>query len=250
MPSFFRRQNLPALAYKYTPPVDNSLPTVVFCGGYRSDMEGTKAIYLEEQCKARGQGYLRFDYRGHGASEGLFEEGLIGQWSQDATDIINHCIDGDFVIVGSSMGGWIGLKQALAFDGSNRLKGFIGIAAAPDFTKDMFENRFTDQQRKELLEDGVTYLPNDYSDEPYIVKREFHEDGNANLILTKDQRLSCPVYLLQGTDDKDVPWQTAEKIKHVFGLSDENVIYIEGGDHRLSAPDQLAVLWQSVQKCD
>jgi len=244
--NYLKRDGKPSLAYVYSQGRDANLPVIMFCGGYRSDMEGTKALFLEEQCKARGQGYLRFDYSGHGASEGEFEALTISDWRDDALDIFHALVDQPVVIVGSSMGGWIALLVALRLQDNDVLRGVVGLAAAPDFTEEMFHDRLDAAQQAALMEDGIVYVPNDYSDEPYAFTRAFYEDGKNNLILTGKQALSCPLTLIQGLADKDVPWQTAVKIAEVFGVADEDVVFIEGGDHRLSSPDQLATLWDRV----
>lgn len=244
--SFLQRSDGPALAYHFYEGENPALPTVLFCGGYRSDMDGTKALFLEEQCRARGQAFVRFDYSGHGRSEGVFEACVIGDWYEDALAVFKALINGPVVIVGSSMGGWIGLLLALQLDEAGVVHRFIGIAAAPDFTEDMFHTRLNGAQQKQLLEDGLVYVPNDYSDEPYAFTRAFYEDGKQHLVLNAPRRLSCPVTLLQGADDIDVPPSTAYAICACFGLPDEAVVLIEGGDHRLSAPDQLDILKRCV----
>jgi pimeloyl-ACP methyl ester carboxylesterase len=247
MMKFLERLNKPKLAYVKVEAVDSRFPVVMFCGGYRSDMEGTKALYLEEQCKARGQGYVRFDYSGHGQSGGVFEDLTISDWLEDVLDVFAALVNGPVVIVGSSMGGWIVLLMALRLQESGLVRGLVGLAAAPDFTEEMFYDRLDEAQQKALMEDGIVYVPNDYSDEPYAFTRAFYEDGKRNLVLNKKRSLRHPVKLIQGMADKDVPWQTAMAIKDCFGLSDADVILIEGGDHRLSAPEQLAVLWDITQ---
>lgn len=244
--NYFKRDQKPSLAYVYSRGEDESLPIVMFCGGYRSDMDGTKAVFLEAQCRARGQGYLRFDYSGHGASEGEFEALTISDWRDDALAVFEELVDRPVVIVGSSMGGWIALLMARALTGRDVLRGVVGIAAAPDFTEEMFHQRLSAAQQVELIEAGIVYVGNDYSDEPYAFTRAFYEDGKRNLVLTEAQSLLCDLVLLQGRADKDVPWQTAVKIQQVYGLGDEAVVFIEGGDHRLSSPEQLDILWGVV----
>ena len=246
MTDYLTRAGKPSLAYVYKKGEAKDLPTVMFCGGYRSDMEGTKALFLQDQCAAIGQGYLRFDYTGHGHSQGVFEDCTISDWRDDALDIFKALIDGPVIIVGSSMGGWIALLLALALKESGHVKGVIGLAAAPDFTEDMFA-RLTPPQQKELMDQGVLYVPNDYSDIPYTYTKALYEDGKTNLLLTRSQNLNAPLHLIQGQKDIDVPPQTAARIAEVFGLAESDVTYIDDGDHRLSSPDQLAVLWGVVE---
>lgn len=246
--NYFKRHTKPSLAYIYSQGANTSLPAVIFCGGYRSDMTGTKAQFLEEQCKAAGQTYLRFDYSGHGQSEGDFECLTISDWKQDALDITQHLLkDTPIIIVGSSMGGWIALLMALHLQNTPSLRGIIGLAAAPDFTEDMFHTRLNADQQATLLQNGVVYVPNDYSDQPYAFTRAFYEDGKLNLVLQTPQKLPCPVKLIQGRADKDVPWQTALAIQKAFSLPEADITFIEDGDHRLSAPHQLTILWEKVK---
>jgi pimeloyl-ACP methyl ester carboxylesterase len=246
---YLERTGKPRLAYVYTPAegAGASYPVVMFLGGYRSDMNGTKALYLEEKCAARGQAYLRFDYSGHGQSAGTFDEGTIGSWMNDALDVLDHvAADAPVVLVGSSMGGWISLLVARARAGTGRIKGLVGIAAAPDFTEDIYA-RLSDAQKAEMRETGRTAVPNDYSDTPYTYTQAFYDDGKAHLLLRGDQRLSHPVRLIQGMLDNDVPWETAVKIRDVYGLAQEDVIFVEDGDHRLSRPEDLVLIDREVQ---
>lgn len=241
-----RPHNLPRLAYRKFDG-DADLPTVLFLPGFKSDMEGSKAIYLEEQCKARGQSFIRFDYSGHGVSDGDFAEGTIGSWLDDALAIIDELADGSVILVGSSMGGWVSLLAA--HERPERVAGLIGIAAAPDFTKDMQAARLSDQQMQEIEEQGYTELPNDYSDEPYIITKALIEDGNQRCLLDTEMPLQMPVRLVQGMKDADVEWQKAHRIKNA--ITDENkdveVILVEEGDHRLSEPDQLELIDNQVE---
>jgi len=164
-PHILKRPNKPDIAYIYTPPAGKgaALPQVIFLGGFKSDMAGTKAVYLEEQCKARGQGYLRLDYSGHGYSGGKFEDGTIGSWKNDALAVIDHLQLRDVILVGSSMGGWISLIMTV--QRPDLVKAVIGIAAAPDFTDDMWFNRLDDKLRAEITLNGKVAIPNDYSDD-------------------------------------------------------------------------------------
>lgn len=247
-PAFLRCEGAPALAYQRFAPENASGPTVVFLGGFRSDMQGSKALYLGDVCRARQQPFLRFDYRGHGQSEGLFEEGCIGLWLQDALRVIDELTQGPLVLVGSSMGGWIGLLVARAR--LARVKGFIGIAAAPDFTKEMSAS-LSDEQRAVVAREGVIRIPNHYSDDPYVITKLLLDDGPAHYLLENPLELRIPVRLLQGMKDEDVPWQTAFRIKNALadgGHDDAEVLLIEEGNHRLSRPEDLALLDAQVQR--
>lgn len=237
MSEFLSRENAPKLAYVATDG-DDSFPTVMFLGGFRSDMEGTKAIYLEEQCKRRKQKYVRFDYRGHGKSEGIFEESCISEWAQDAIDILDQCTSGPVILVGSSMGGWISLLAAI--EKPDRVKAIVGLAAAPDFTQWM-EAGMDESQKNSLEKEGFFALPNDY-DEPYIITKKLLEDGRQRSLLQGEIKIDIPVRLIQGMKDTDVEWQTAHRIKNAITGDDVEVILLENADHRLSDPDQLSVL--------
>jgi pimeloyl-ACP methyl ester carboxylesterase len=190
---------------------------------------------------------LRFDYRGHGQSEGAFEDGCIGLWFQDALRVIDTLTQGPLVLAGSSMGGWIGLLVARARP--ERVQGFVGIAAAPDFTKDIGAT-LDDAQKEIIRRDGVIRVPNHYSDDPYVISKLLLEDGPAHYVLEKPLALRLPVRLLQGMKDEDVPWQTAFRIKNALadaGHEDAEVLLVEDGDHRLSRPEDLSLLDAQVR---
>lgn len=249
---YLERPGKPKLAYRYTPGVDgrggnegNDLPLVMFCGGYRSDMNGTKAVYFEEQCAARGQGYVRFDYGGHGDSEGEFAEGTIGAWAEDARDILDHVASGPVIVVGSSMGGWMALLLAKAR--AEKIRGVVGIAAAPDFTEDIFA-RLTADQQAEVMSAGFVAVPNDYSDEPYHYTKAFYEEAKAHLLLGHAQEIDFPIRLVQGKRDLDVPWQMAEKIRMHYGEAHVDIVFVDDGDHKLSRPEDLALINGEIMK--
>jgi pimeloyl-ACP methyl ester carboxylesterase len=228
------------LAYVKTPPQETAkaMPWVVFLGGFKSDMTGTKAIFLEQHCRARGIGFVRFDYTGHGASEGRFEDGTISQWTEDAQDILDNIVDGDAVLVGSSMGGWIALNLLLR--NPERIRGVVGIAAAPDFTQGI-EPRMTPEQLQEFYQKGKISAPSAYG-EPYVYTRALIEDGRKNLLLDRQHNITVPLLLLQGMLDDAVPWETALRIRKKFHGPMTDVIIIEDGDHRLSRPQDLESL--------
>ena len=245
-----RNENAPKIAYKKTEPAEgNEMPTVVFMTGFKSDMEGGKAQYLEQQCKNRGQGYIRFDYSGHGVSGGKFEDGTIGSWMSDALDVIDTLTEGPVILVGSSMGGWISLLTAL--ERPEKVAGVVGIAAAPDFTDDMaYGERLNAAQKTELETQGYTELPNDYSDEPYIITKALVEDGNKRKLLDKEINITVPVRLVQGMKDADVEWQKAHRIKNAITSSnnDVKVILVEDGDHRMSRDEDMALIDAQVRE--
>lgn len=226
------------LAYAHT---EGDGPCVVFLSGYRSDMEGTKAVHLEAWAAARGQAFLRLDYSGHGMSGGIFEQGCIGDWSADAEAVIRAVTAGPVVLVGSSMGGWIGCILSRRLE----MAGFVGIAAAPDFTEDGFWSGFSEEQRRAVMDEGGVRVPSDYED-PYVVTRKLIEDGRRNLVLRHPLPMTCPVRLLQGTEDSAVSRETAWRLlDHIEG-PDVRLTLVKGADHRFSSQACLAVIEAAV----
>ncbi len=219
-------------------------PDIMFLGGFRSDMEGTKALYLEDWAQARGHGFVRFDYSGHGVSDGRFEDGCIGDWAADARAVLDQLTVGPQILVGSSMGGWMALLLARAVP--ERVAGLVGIAAAPDFTEDSMWANATDAQRATLMREGRIEMPSDYSDDPYVITRRLIEDGRDHLILRGPLALPMPVRLLQGTADVDVPPAVALRLlDHAVG-ADVRLTLVKGADHRFSTPDCLAMIGDAV----
>ena len=219
-------------------------PGVIFCGGFMSDMTGTKAMALEQFCRARGHGYVRFDYLGHGQSTGRFADGTIGRWTADAVAVIDEVTQGPQVLVGSSMGGWIMLLAALARP--ERIHGLVGVAAAPDFTARMVADEFDDAQRAALARDGEVAITSEYDTRPYVITQALIDDGNENLLLGGAIELTCPVRLLHGMKDDAVPWQTSMKIMDALAGADVTATLVKNGDHRLSEPDDIERLWAAV----
>lgn len=228
------------LAYRRT---EGKKPWVVFLGGFRSDMTGTKAAFLEDWAKVAGQGFLRFDYTGHGSSSGSFREGCVGDWAADAEAAIVQLADGPCVLVGSSMGGWIALLLAQRL---SRLAGLVGIAAAPDFTEDLIWARFSKDQRRDLEEQGFVTEPSAYSDEPDLITKRLIEDGRRRLVLRGPLRLAMPVRLLHGTADEDVPVEMALRLLTRAECSDMQLTLVKGADHRFSTPDCLALITKAI----
>ena len=218
-------------------------PGVVFLGGLMSDMTGTKAIALEDHCRAAGRAYLRFDYLGHGASSGVFTDGTIGRWTEDALAVLDGITQGPQVLVGSSLGGWLMLRVALARP--ERIASLVGIAAAPDFTEAMSAD-LDEDERTRLAHDGVIERPSEYSEQPYRITRALIEDGRDHLVMNGPIDIGCPVRLLQGMRDDAVPWQTAPRIAEHLSSADVVVTLVKDGDHRLSRPADLARLMRTV----
>jgi pimeloyl-ACP methyl ester carboxylesterase len=206
-------------------------PGVVFLGGFKSDMTGTKAVFLESWCQERGRAFLRFDYTGHGQSSGDFLDGCIGDWARDAHDAVTALTEGPQIIVGSSMGGWIALL--LARRAPERVAALVGIAAAPDFTE---------AQRAAIMAEGRLDLPSEYSDEPYVITRRLIEDGREQLVLRTPLLLPFPVRLLQGTADEDVPQERALILLEHLESPDARLQLVKGADHRFSEARELGIL--------
>ncbi len=226
--------------------LDGKGPTVVFFPGFMSDMEGSKALALEAFCREREQAYVRFDYSGHGKSSGDFIDGTIGAWAEDGMAIMDQVTEGPLVLVGSSMGGWIGLLCALAR--KDRVRGYVGLAAAPDFTRDLCWNRYSDEVKATLKRDGVYYEPCDYGDDPYPMTLNLLQEGDNHLLLDSEIGLTCPVRLIQGMRDPDVPPITAQRISDALASEDVVITYVKNGDHRLSTDADLKRLCRVVKE--
>ena len=245
-PEILEREDGAKIAYHLTQGTDQSKPTgVIFCGGLRSDMEGSKALALETWCQDQGRAYLRFDYTGHGQSSGKFEETCIGDWAKDALYVLDTLTEGPQLIVGSSMGGWVSLM--VARDRPERISALVGLAAAPDFTEDLMWEELTPEQRETLMNEGQVAVPNDYDpNEPYIISKLLIEDGKNHLLLRDPLNIQRPVRLIQGMKDADVPWQTALKIQDALVTNDVEIQFVKNGDHRLSEAPDLTRLTRTV----
>lgn len=220
-------------------------PTVVWLGGFRSDMAGTKAQALADWAAAQGRAYVRFDYFGHGESEGDFAEGAITRWREDALAVIDQLTEGPLVLVGSSMGGWISCLVAAVR--AERLKALVLIAPAPDFTEKLMAPEMTSDDLLELAETGVWMRPSDYG-EPYPITRGLLEDGARWSILPGPVNVETPVRILQGGDDPDVPWRHALELAHAIRSRDVVFTLIKDGDHRLSRPPDLDRILAAVEE--
>ena len=219
-------------------------PGIVFLGGFKSDMQGTKALFLQDWAATRGRAFLRFDYSGHGQSSGAFEDGCIGDWATDATALIETLTSGPQILVGSSMGGWISLLIARALP--QRIAGLVGIAAAPDFTVATWAEELTDAQRAEVTATGRTELASGYEDNPYVFTARLFEDGARHQVLDRPLPLPFPTRFLQGTADVDVLPQVALRLlDHATG-PDIRLTMVKDADHRFSSPACLALIAQAV----
>ncbi|SNT68385.1 alpha/beta hydrolase [Amphiplicatus metriothermophilus] len=225
--------------------VEGAGPGVVWLGGFRSDMTGTKASFLADWARRRERTYVRFDYSGHGASDGAFEDGCISDWTADALAVLDGLTAGPQILVGSSMGGWIATLLARARP--ERLAGLVYIAPAPDFTEELFWNSLDEDDRARLEREGRLELPSDYAPEPDVVTWKLIEDGRRNRVLGAPIDLAVPVRILQGMKDTDVPWRHAMRLAETIRSPDLLVTLTGDGDHRLSTPADLARLAASVE---
>ena len=241
-PSVLARPDGTTIAYRAVP---GNTPGIVFCGGFASDMSGTKASALDGACRRLGRAFVRFDYRGHGVSSGQFEEGTIGAWADDAIAIFDVATSGPQVVVGSSMGGWIMLLLALARP--ERVHGLVGLASAPDFTEDLLWARYGETERRALEVEGVWMEPSDYGEEPYVITRRLIEEGRDHLLLRGPIAIDCPVRLIHGMRDRDVPHQHSMRLAKALAASDVSVTLVKDGDHRLSEPRDIVRMINTVE---
>lgn len=242
-PEFLTRPDGATIAYRRTA---GKTPGIVFLTGFKSDMTGAKAVALEALARAKGRAFLRFDYTGHGASSGAFEDGTIGAWADDATLALDRLTEGPQVLVGSSMGGWLMLLTALRRPA--RIAGLVGVAAAPDFTEDLIPRALSAAQMDEIARTGRTEVPNCYGEEPYVITRRLIEEGRNHLLLRGPIAIDVPVRLIHGTDDRDVPWQTSVRLSEQLSSTDVELTLVKGGGHRLSEPVDLDRLCATVAR--
>lgn len=238
------------IAYRYRPATDSAQPGLFWLGGFKSDMDGSKALAIDDYARKSGLSFTRFDYSGHGQSEGDFLDGTISRWLEEAEAIIKATAKSGEkrILIGSSMGGWLALLLALRLQQSDDLsvQGIVLIAPAVDMTADLMWDQMSDAVRIRLMEDGRIEKPSDYSDEPYILTRDLIEDGRQHLFGTDIIEMGCPVHILQGGLDTDVPPAHALKLASQLPLDDVVLSMIPGGDHRLSRPEDLQRLTRSI----
>ncbi|MBL0405378.1 alpha/beta hydrolase [Microvirga aerilata] len=225
-------------------------PPIVWLGGFKSDMRATKAAALDEWAEKNGRAFVRFDYSGHGESGGAFEDGTISRWLEDAMTVIERFVTERPVLVGSSMGGWISLLAArhlLERRPNSAPAGIVLIAPAVDMTERLMWDRFPDDLKRVVEETGVYNRPSAYSEDPYPITRALIEDGRRHLLLGQPIQTGCPVHILQGMEDPDVPWSHALQIvEHLPGDS-VSLTLIKDGDHRLSRPEDIERLIAAVE---
>lgn len=232
------------LAYHKT---DGSQPGVIFLGGFRSDMTGTKAVALEEYCKERGQQFIRFDYFGHGQSSGAFVEGTIGRWADNVVTVLDELAGDDpQILVGSSMGGWLMLLAALKRP--KKVAALLGIASAPDFTELLMWDKFDPKQQEELREKGIIELPNCYDDEPYKITLNLIAESGEHLVLDAPINIKCPVTLIHGMQDEDVPWEFSMTLNEKILSKEVKTLLVEDGDHRMSSEKHLNIITKHLER--
>jgi pimeloyl-ACP methyl ester carboxylesterase len=238
-PEFVTRADGVRLAYRY---LRGEGPTIIFLPGYMSDMQGGKAQALAEWANAQGHAMLRLDYSGCGESEGAFENGTLDIWRDDVLAVIAQATVGPIILIGSSFGGWLMLLVAEAL--GDQVTGLVGIAAAPDFT----DWDFNDADRATIAATGRIERPSDYGYDPMVITQGFWQSGQSNLRLTGTVGIDCPVRLIHGQCDPDVPWETSLKLAAALRSSDVQTILVKDGDHRLSRDQDIALLIDVVAK--
>ncbi len=219
-------------------------PGVIFLGGFTSDMTGTKATALEHWCRERGQAFVRFDYSGHGASGGQFADGAIGQWAQEALAVLDQLTEGPQLLVGSSMGGWLMLLTALARP--ERIAGLLGLACAADFTEYLLWEQLDEPLREQLRRERMIRLPCPYG-EPYLITLKLIEEAKAQQVLNRAELpIDCPVRLIHGMMDADVPWRTSLQVMEKLTSPDVRLILVKDGEHTLSRDQDLQLLTRTL----
>ena len=238
---------------------DGAQPGLFWLSGYKSDMKGTKAAALAQWAQVHGRACIRFDYSGHGESGGAFTDGTIGRWLEDSIAVFDACCRGPQILIGSSMGGWLALllvralrqraavkapAEAGAAPGS--IAGLVLIAPAIDFTEELMWKRFTPEIKQALADKGVWQRPSAYSPEPYVVTQQLIDEGRNHLLLGAMIETGCPVRILQGVEDPDVPWQHAVELTSRLACDDVVLTLVKDGDHRLSRPEDIERLLGAV----
>jgi len=234
---------------------NNTRPGLFWLGGFKSDMKGTKAAALDAWAEGQGRGCLRFDYSGHGESGGDFKDGTIGRWLEESLAVYLQFAKGPQVVIGSSMGGWLALllaqrlrQQEGAAKNGAKIAGMVLIAPAVDFTEELMWKQFPDAIKREIEDKGVWLRPSDYAEGPYPITRALIEDGRRHLMLGGLIETGCPVHILQGVQDPDVPWRHAVELVSRFARDDVVLTLIKDGDHRLSRPEDLERLIAAVKE--
>src|ERR1700761_1141976 len=229
---------------------DGGNPGLFWLGGFNSDMKGTKAVALEAWAAENYRACVRFDYSGHGESGGAFVDGTIGRWLEESLAVFEQFCRGPQVVIGSALGGWVAppLARELARRAKGAsLAGLVLIAPAPDFTEELMWKGFSPEVRRQIESEGVWMRPSEYGDgSPYPITRALIEDGRNHLLLGGSIEVGCPVRILQGAKDPDVPWRHAFSLVHRLPAEDVVLTMIQDGDHRLSRPQDIARIIAAV----
>ncbi len=226
-------------------------PGLFWLGGFKSDMKGTKAVALDDWAGAEGRACVRFDYSGHGESGGAFTDGTIGRWLEESVAVYRQFAKGPQVVIGSSMGGWLALllaRELRKVSGAAPIAGMVLIAPAADFTEELMWKQFPEAVRREIEEKGAWMRPSAYSEEPYPITKRLIEEGRKHLLLGGLIETGCPVHILQGVQDPDVPWRHAQELMARFARDDVVLTLIKDGDHRLSRPEDIERLIAAVKE--
>ena len=245
MPNFLTTPAGEKIAYKMTTPESgrSNGPAIIWCGGLKSDMEGSKAVHLHHWAEARGQTFIRFDYYGHGESSGAFIDGTLSQWAEDIGFVRDQLAKGPVILIGSSMGGWASLLAAI--ESPLKTAGMVLINPAPDFTEKLTVAGWSEEQIKALEDDGVVYEPSGY-EEPYAYSKALIDDGRARQILDLPIPVTCPVRILQGYEDTVVPWSHSKRLLDMLSSKDVTYTLVAGGDHSLSRPSDLGLIERAI----
>ena len=230
---------------------DGKNPGLFWLGGFKSDMKGTKAEALDRWAEKEGRACLRFDYSGHGESGGIFTDGTIGRWLEESLAVYLRFAQGPQVLIGSSMGGWLALLMARALSQRSDaapIAGMVLIAPAVDFTEELMWKQFPDAIKREFEQNGCWMRPSAYDEEPYPITRALIEDGRKYLLLGGLIETGCPVHILQGVEDPDVPWRHAVELVSRFSRDDVVLTLIKDGDHRLSRPEDIERLIAAIKE--
>jgi pimeloyl-ACP methyl ester carboxylesterase len=235
---------------------EGAVPGVIWLGGFKSDMQGTKAVALDQWAESSGRACLRFDYSGHGKSGGAFTDGTIGGWLEESAAVFESFARGPQVLVGSSMGGWIALllarelrrRAAAGTRLAGSLAGMVLIAPAADFTEELMWKKFSPEVKRQIETIGSWQRPSEYGNEPYVITRGLIEDGRKHLLLGGLIETGCPVRILQGVQDPDVPWQHAMDLSSRLARDDVVMTLVKDGDHRLSRPEDIERLIAAVKE--
>ena len=255
-PQFFivgKAPNQRGIAFRRRAPVRNGAPGLVWLSGYRSDMDSTKATALDAEAERRGFGSLRFDYSGHGRSDGRLEDGTISRWLEETLALLRAESEGPQILVGSSMGGWLALLAARALieaGDRERIKGLVLIAPAVDFTEALVWAKAPDEARRAIMDEGVWRRPSAYSSDPDCFTRDLIEDGRKHLLLSGMIRTGAPTAVLQGMRDEDVPFSHALALMQRFGGDPATLTLVKDGDHRLSRPQDLQLMFEALDRTD